>query len=127
MFDYTVTSSKAVSDAVADLKQTLSSVQFGVLWELDVPQKLREKGVEFLTPFHILEVCNPVHAKHALEANMQVGYFLPCKIVVFLAEGQTRIGMMRPTEIVAMLQAPELAGFAEQVERELIKAIDLAK
>jgi uncharacterized protein (DUF302 family) len=54
MFDYTVTTGKGFDQAVEDLKNALSVRKFGVLWELDVPSKLKEKGVEYAGPFHIL-------------------------------------------------------------------------
>jgi uncharacterized protein (DUF302 family) len=127
MFDYTVTSQKTVGQAIADLKQALSEAKFGVLWELDVPAQLQAKGVDFQIPFHILEVCNPKQARHALETNINVGYFLPCKLVVFRQQDETRLGMLRPTEIVGMLNDQSLADFAEQVEQVLTKALDEAK
>ena len=60
MFHYTVTVNKTVDEAVASLAESLQKRQFGVLWQLDVPAKLQEKGVtDFQGPFRILEVCNP--------------------------------------------------------------------
>ena len=46
MFDYTVVSEESIEKAIADLKLALQEEKFGVLWELDVPAKLCEKGVE---------------------------------------------------------------------------------
>ncbi len=124
---YTVSTEKSYAQAVDSLKQGLASVKFGVLWELDVPSKLQEKGADFNVPFRILEVCNPHHAKEALEQNIMVGYFLPCKAVVYEQGGQVQIGMARPSSMVGMLQDEALRNFAEQVEHELIRAIDSAR
>ncbi len=124
---YTVNTLKTFEQAIADLKESLAGIKFGVLWELDVPRKLQEKGAQFETPFHILEVCNPHHAKQALETNIMVGYFLPCKIVVYRQENQTMIGMAKPSMMVNMLDDQNLKEFAEQVEQDLIKAIEAAK
>ncbi|GAW91180.1 DUF302 domain-containing protein [Calderihabitans maritimus] len=126
MFDYTVDTNKDFSQAITDLKQTLSEAKFGVLWELDVPEKLKEKGVEYQGKLRVLEVCNPHHAKKALETNIRVGYFLPCKIVVYVEDGRTKIGMVRPTALVDMLDDAELRNFASQVEKELVTALDKA-
>lgn len=63
--------------ALARIKGELAKRGFGVLWELDVPAKLAEKGVQYNGEFRILEVCNPHDAKRALETDPAVGYFLP--------------------------------------------------
>lgn len=124
MFDYTVTTNKEFSLAVSDLKQALSEIKFGVLWELDVPSKLKEKGVEYQGQLRILEVCNPHRAKEALDTDVRVGYFLPCKVVVYKENGLTKIGMVRPTVLVNILGNKELQNFAAEVEKELIAALD---
>lgn len=127
MFAYSVATDKEFSQAVSDLKQALGEIKFGVLWELDVPAKLKEKGVEYRGQFRILEVCNPHHAKKALETNIQVGYFLPCKIVVYQENGRTRMGMVRPSVLVDMLADEGLRSFAAEVEQALVSALDRAK
>ena len=127
LFDYSVATDKEFSQAVSDLKQALGQVKFGVLWELDVPAKLKEKGVEYQGPFRILEVCNPHHAKKALETNIRVGYFLPCKMVVYQENGRTRMGMVRPSMLVDMLGDKELHSFAAEVEKGLLAALEEAK
>lgn len=123
-FHYTVISDKTLEQVVADLKAGLAEIKFGVLWELDVPAKLKEKGINFGVPFKIFEVCNPHRAKEALEANILVGYFLPCKIVVFEKDGKTNLGFVRPTVLVDMLEGNILKGFAEEVEKELVSVLD---
>jgi uncharacterized protein (DUF302 family) len=75
-----------VKDAVKLVKDALTHHKFGVLWELDVPAKLKEKNVQLETEIIILEVCNPTEAKRAIEVDPRVSYFLPCKIVVRQAE-----------------------------------------
>ena len=126
MFDYTVTTDKEFDKAIADLKQALSERKFGVLWELDIPSKLKEKGVEYAGPFRILEVCNPQRAKGALEANIRAGYFLPCKVVVYAEDGKISIGMPRPTTLIGLLGDESLRQVAEEVEADLAAAMKAA-
>ena len=127
MFDYTVTTDKGFDQTVEYLKKALTERKFGVLWELDVPSKLKEKGVEYAGPFRILEVCNPLRAKGALEANVRAGYFLPCKVVVYEEEGKTKIGMPRPTVLIGLLGDESLRQVAEEVEADLAAAMDAAQ
>ncbi len=48
-FHYTVTSSKNIDETVHSLTHNLKMKKFGVLWQLDLPAKLQEKGVPQLT------------------------------------------------------------------------------
>ncbi len=125
MFHYTVTVNKTVDEAVASLAESLQKRQFGVLWQLDVPAKLQEKGVtDFQGPFRILEVCNPREAAQVLSTNLNVGYFLPCKIVVFEEQGTTKIGMPKPSFLMNVLGDERLQETAVRVEKVLQEAID---
>lgn len=126
MFDYTVTTQKDFSRAISDLKQALTDVRFGVMWELDVPAKLAEKGVGWDGRMRILEVCNPHHAREALDKDIRVGYFLPCKVVVYRDGGLTKVGIVRPSAMVDVLANPDLHDFALTVEKELAAALDQA-
>ncbi|ARU60320.1 hypothetical protein CBW65_04015 [Tumebacillus avium] len=127
MFHYTVETTKSVDEAVEAIEASLKNHQFGVLWKLDLPAKLQEKGVDFTTPYRVLEVCNPVEAKRVLEQNLLVGYFLPCKIVIYEESGTTKIGLPKPSAMMGVLQDPALEGIAQGVEETLIQAIEAAK
>lgn len=124
---YRVQTNKSFEKAIEDLKESLSNHKFGVLWELNFKEKLKEKGLDFDKNFKILEVCNPVQAKKVLEENIEVGYFLPCKIVVYEDSGFVFIGMPKPTELIGMIKDNNLISIALEVESELKSAIDDAK
>lgn len=125
MFDYTVTTSKTVEEAVASLEENLKEEQFGVLWNFDLTAKLQEKGQDFDTPYKILEVCNPKEANTVLSENLMVGYFLPCKIVVYQDGEGAKIGMPKPTSLIGMAEeGGKLTAVAEDIEQRLIGCID---
>ena len=126
-FHYSVVTEKSVEEAVGALEESLRANRFGVLWQLDIPAKLQEKGVEYKTPYRVLEVCNPHEASRVLTQNPLVGYFLPCKIVVYEADGQTRIGLPRPSVLMEIIADPALSDIAQRVEADLKKAVDEAK
>lgn len=125
-FHYSVKTTKSVDEAVQALEQSLKECNFGILWQLDIPSKLREKGVDFDIPYRVLEVCNPHEAKRVLSQNTLVGYFLPCKIVVYQEEGETTIGMPKPTVFMSLVNDETLKPIAEEVENNLARAIDAA-
>lgn len=118
---------KTVDEAIKDLKTSLGNHNFGVLWEMNFKDKLKEKDVIIDDDFVILEVCNPKQAKQELEKNIDVGFFLPCKFGVYKSKGQVYIGMVKPTNIIDMLDDSSLMEDAKEIERELISAINEAK
>lgn len=124
MFDYTVVTNKSIDEAIASLESNLKEEQFGVLWNFDIKAKLQEKGLDFNQDFRVLEVCNPHEAQRVLSENLLVGYFLPCKIVVYDDNGQTKIGMPKPTALVTMVNNDKITKLAEDIESRLINCIN---
>jgi uncharacterized protein (DUF302 family) len=127
MFHSTVESNKTISEAVKAVEEALKEEKFGVQWSFNIKEKLHAKGVELDKEFIILEVCNPHEAKRVLSENSLVGYFLPCKIVVYREEEQTKIGMPRPTVFINMVEDEKLKEIAKEIENRLITCLEKAK
>ena len=123
---YKVATNKGFQKSLEDLKSSLANHNFGVLWELSFKDKLAEKGLEFNKNFTILEVCNPKQAKEVLEQNIEVGFFLPCKMVVYEDNDTVYLGMPKPTKLIDMIDN-DLSPIAEEVENTLKAAIEEAK
>lgn len=124
---YKIKTDKNFNKAVDDLKESLGNHKFGVLWELNFKDKLKEKGLKFDRNLKILEVCNPPQAKQVLEKNIEMGYFLPCKMTVYEDNNAVFIGMLKPTGLIGMINNDELFNIAIEVENELKSAIEDAK
>jgi uncharacterized protein (DUF302 family) len=120
---YKVRTDKSPAEAIESLKANLAEQNFGVLWELDFKEKLKEKGIESDIQFQLLEVCNPHKAKIALEEDIETGYFLPCRAVVYVKEGQTWMGLLKPTVLLMEAASPALMAFAHEVEAVLQDAL----
>ena len=59
---------------------------------------------------------------------MTMNMALPCRISVYQEQGQTKIGMIRPTALLALFPgAAALTTVAEDVERETMRMIDEAR
>ena len=125
-FHYTVETEKSMDEAVKALEASLKEEQFGVLWDFDLTAKLQEKGLGFKTGYRVLEVCNPKEANRVLQEDKVVGYFLPCKIVVYEDEGKTKIGLPKPTTLIELANNDKLTEIATDVENRLIRSIDHA-
>lgn len=124
MFNYTVETTKSKDEAVRVLEENLKAEKFGVLWNFDLTAKLQEKGENFDTPFTVLEVCNPQEANRVLSEDLLIGYFLPCKIVVYEENGTTKIGMPKPSALTEMVQNDSIKKIAVGIEERLIGCID---
>lgn len=126
---YTVPTTKDVAGAMAAVETALKDEKFSVLWHLDINEKLQEKGLEPGPAFHVLEVCSAPRAKEAMTTNQQVGYFLPCKIVVYTdtnQPGETKIGILKPELMMSLLGDKRLEPLAEEVGAALKRAVNVA-
>lgn len=125
---YVVESSKPVDQAVADLEKAVAAHGFGVLHIHDLRATLAGKGFELAGECRVLEVCNPKQALDVLNEDMEMNMVLPCRISVFEHGGKTRIGMIRPTTLLASLsESPKLMDVAEEVEQKSIAMIEDAR
>ncbi len=124
MFHYTKDVSMSVKETVEKVEGALKEESFGVLWNLDLSQKLQDKGLDFNEEVVVLEVCNPQEAKKVLEQSMLVSYFLPCKITVYTEGGSTKVGMAKPSKLIELVDNEELKSIALDIENRLIGCLD---
>jgi len=120
--------SKSFDQAAADLELAVKRHGFGVLHVHDLGSTLRSKGIAFDQHCKIFEVCNPVQAGKVLATDMRLNMALPCRISVFTENGATKIGTIRPAQMLSMLsQDAALAHIANEVEAKILQMIDEAK
>lgn len=123
---YEKVTEKSFNEAVESITNTLKERKFGVLWQLNFKNKMEEHDIEFSNNFMILEVCNPDKANEVLSKHLEMGYFLPCKVVVYEKDNQVRIGTARPERLMGMMGHDDLSHVAQEVEKILIESIDAA-
>jgi len=125
---YIVESNKSFDQAAADLETAVKKHGFGVLHIHDLGTTLRSKGIAFKEQCKVFEVCNPGQAAKVLATDMRLNMALPCRISVFTENNITRIGLIRPVQMLAALsQDPALAEIAKEVEEKTILMVDEAK
>lgn len=123
-FHFTLETNKTVDQAIQSLETNLKEEGFGVLWTFNIKDKLEEKGFSLDEEFFVLEVCNPKEAERVIKENKLVGYFLPCKIVVYKENGQTKIGMPKPTALISVIDNSQLQVMAKDIEVRLIGCLE---
>ena len=112
------------AQAIARTKEELAKDGFGVLSEIDVKAKLKEKlNVDFCD-YVILGACNPALAHVALQKNIDIGVFMPCNVVVYRKDGKTVVSAVNPNRTVGSVDDEELCGVAEEVEKLLKQIVD---
>ena len=124
---YIVETDKSFNQASEDLDAAVKRNGFGVLHVHDLGATLRSKDVPFDEECKIFEVCNPVQAGKVLSADMRLNMALPCRISVFTDQGKTKIGLLKPLDMLSTLsQEVALIQVATEVESKTIQMVDEA-
>lgn len=125
---YLVETGKSFDQAAADLEAAVSRLGFGVLHVHDLGTTLRSKGIAFEEQCKVFEVCNPQQAAKVLSTDMRLNMALPCRISVFTQKGKTKIGLIKPVQMLSALsQDAALVQVAHEVEAKTIQMVDEAK
>ena len=125
---YIVDSDKTFNQASADLAAAVTRHGFGVLHVHDLGATLRSKDIAFDEECKVFEVCNPAQAAKVLSTDMRLNMALPCRISVFTEKGKTRIGLIKPVQMLSALsQDAALVDVAKEVEEKTIQMVDDAK
>jgi uncharacterized protein (DUF302 family) len=123
---FEATSPLPFAEAVTRCRSELQREGFGVLTEIDIQAKMKEKlGVE-LEPNVILGACHPPSALRALRAVPAVSVLLPCNVCVAVENGRTVVRAMNPKAAMSLLDHPEVAAVAEEVGAALARVVERA-
>lgn len=103
-------------EAEAKTLAALKEKGFGLITEIDMQGKLKEKlGVE-TKKYKILGMCNPGFAYKALQAEEKIGTMLPCNVLVIDREdGTTEVSAVNPLASMMAIQNPLLGDLAVEV------------
>ena len=112
------------AEAVEKTKAELAKEGFGVLTEIDVKAPLKKKlDVEYEN-YIILGACNPIFAYQALQAEKEIGLFMPCNVIVYEEGGAVFVSAILPTVAMGMVENTSLAGMGETAEEKLKAVVD---
>ncbi|MDX1441465.1 MAG: DUF302 domain-containing protein [Nitrosopumilaceae archaeon] len=126
-FNYTVKTQKTIDQTIQDLSDKLAEIKFGVLGTLDFKEIFAKKGIEFSNQYKLMEVCNPIAAKQAIESDPNIGLLLPCTIAVYEINGEHFISLAKPTQILSISSNKELESMGKEIEEKLIQVIGKVK
>ena len=125
---YVVDTDKTFEQASIDLESSVKSLGFGVLHVHDLGETLRSKGIDFEENCRVFEICNPIQAAKLLSSDMRLNMALPCRISIFTENGSTKIGLIKPAQMLAALsENPALLEVANEVEEKTIQMVNRTK
>lgn len=113
-------------EAVAKATAALKEEGFGVLCEIDIKEKLKEKlGVDFRR-YTILGACNPPLAYKTLQEEINIGLLLPCNVIVYEADkaGESVVAAIDAKTMLSVVEDnPTLDAVATEVNEKLHRVI----
>lgn len=111
-------------DAVDRTYATLKDEGFGVLTEIDLKEKFKEKlGVDF-REYVILGACNPPIAFQSLQEEIDLGLLLPCNVIVYECDGGSVIAAIDAKSMLAVTGNEKLVDAAAAINDRLRRAVD---
>jgi uncharacterized protein (DUF302 family) len=111
-------------EAVEKARAALKAEGFGVLSEIDIKEKLKEKlGVDFRN-YVILGACNPPLVYKTLQEEINIGLLLPCNVIVYEEESGTVVCAVDAAKMLSVVGNPKLEATASRVNEKLRRVID---
>ncbi len=113
------------SEAILKVTNALKNEGFGVLTEIDIHDKLKEKlNVDF-RKYKILGACNPGYAHKALQKEDKIGTMLPCNVIVQeLDDEEIEIAAVDPVASMQAVENETLAVIANEIKEKLVRVIN---
>lgn len=109
---------------VSKAKEALKGEGFGVLSEINIHEKLKQKLDIDFRKYKILGACNPSLAHQALQKEDKIGTMLPCNVIVQqLSENEIEIAAVDPIASMQAIENDELHKVAKIVKGKLEKVI----
>ncbi|MCU4173973.1 DUF302 domain-containing protein [Carboxylicivirga sp. N1Y90] len=119
-----ITVEKSFDETVFDVKTALENEGFGILSEIDMQDKFKEKLEVDFRKYLILGACNPSYAYKAVNVEDKIGLMLPCNVVVQEKEkGIIEVSAIEPVVSMSAIDNKSLLAIAVEVNQKLMKAL----
>ncbi len=107
-------------DAIEKVTSELQKEGFGVLSDIDVSAKMKEKLDKDMPRYRILGACNPGLAFQAISAVEDIGLLLPCNVLVREdGQGKVNVEFMDPQSVMSLVDNPGVTPIATEVKGKL--------
>ena len=116
----------AFDDAIETVTAKLADEGFGVLSDIDVSAKMKEKLDKDMPAYRILGACNPAMAWEAIGVEPRVGAMLPCNVILRETPEGVEVSAVDPVLSMTAIDNEQLKHIAGEVRdrlSEIIKAV----
>ena len=111
-------------EAITVVTTELGKEGFGVLSEIDLQGKIKEKLNKDIPRYKILGACNPVFAFKALQTEPHIGTMLPCNVIIREVEdGKVEVSAINPVDSMQAVGNPDLQDVAAEIQARLERVI----
>ncbi len=111
-------------ESISRVTEELKKEGFGVLTEINIHEKFKEKLDVDFRKYVILGACNPPFAHKALQKDNKIGTMLPCNVIVQeLEDGRVEVAAVNPVASMMAVENEELADIADEVKNRLERVI----
>ena len=111
-------------EAAEKTRAALQAEGFGVLAEIDIKEKLKEKlGIDF-GRYLILGACNPPLAYETLKREIDIGLLLPCNVIVYEENGRTVVSAIDAAKMLSVVGNANLESTARLVNEKLRRVVE---
>ncbi len=112
-------------EAVTMVKEALATKGFGVLSEIDIQEKMKEKLGEEFRKYLILGACHPPYAFKALGFEDKIGTMLPCNVILQEAgDNLVEIAAVDPVASMISINNKGLTKVAKEVRQLMEEVVD---
>lgn len=121
--------SKTVKGDFQDVREkvieALKDVGFGVITEVDMKEKFKDKLDVDYKEYAILGACNPGFAYEAMQIEEALGVLLPCNVVIIDKEdGSVQVSAVDAKKMISIVENAKLDQIAEKIYNSLKQAVD---
>jgi uncharacterized protein (DUF302 family) len=124
-YGYAIVLPLPFDEALEKVKEAFIAEGFGVLTEVNVKEKMKEKLGKNMKNYLILGMCNPALAYQAIEAEREIGLLLPCNVIVYEDGDKVRVLAQQPKVMLQVTENDALTAVAVEADRRIRRALTM--
>ncbi len=112
-------------EAAEKITSELKKYGFGILTEINMHDKFKEKLGKDFRKYRILGACNPAFAYKAVQIEDKIGTMLPCSVIVQeISDDETEVAIIDPYTSMKGIGSEPLLEIASEAGDILKKAVE---
>jgi len=124
-YAFGITLALPFADSVKKVQDELLKEGFGIISQIDIKQKFREKLHKEFRNYLILGACNPGLAYQAFGVEINIGTLLPCNVAIYsVSDTRTVVMVMDPVAALSLVANVQLSELAETVKQCMKRVLD---